>query len=235
MLPEQFKNTIFSADDFGISRKANENILKLAEAGTLDRVSVMTYGFLPKEDIERLLRSGVKLDLHADLKDGIDPKRKLTGDLIGRLSGFALDFLSGKNKVSSVEKRWEKQIEDFRTLFGKYPDGLNSHEHVHFFPPYFKILVKLSKEYRIRYVRLGRESFSGRSLVSTILRILRKRDEKAFLHSGLDTSDSMISFDWIGSFDELKKYSGAKKIELIFHPERNEEMEFLKSIENTPQ
>ena len=48
------KNLIISADDFGKSELANKNILSLAEAGKLDRISVMIEGDSMKKDVEKI-------------------------------------------------------------------------------------------------------------------------------------------------------------------------------------
>src|SRR3989339_287063 len=61
------KNLILTADDFGKSGQANKNILRLTEAGKLDRVSVMIEGDFSEEEIKNLLGSGVKLDIHFEL------------------------------------------------------------------------------------------------------------------------------------------------------------------------
>lgn len=221
------KNMIFTADDFGISQKADERILKLAEAGVLDRVAVMTRGAATASSLERLAKSGVKIDLHAEIRDDIDPNRTLKAGAAGRILIFVKNFLFGENRVSRVAERWDAQIRDFQSIFGRYPDGLNSHEHTHFFPPYFRALLSLAKKYDIPFVRFGKKSFPGNTSVSRILNMLRVADRQEFSRSGLASSDIMISFDWIGSLEPLEKYPESTTIEILFHPERDEEMEFL--------
>lgn len=220
---------IFTADDFGISPQADERILKLAEAGVLDRVAVMTRGTATKESLDRLAKSGVKLDLHAELREDIDPHRTLKAGVFGRVVPFVTSVLFGENRVALVEKRWESQIRDFSALFGRYPDGLNSHEHTHFFPPYFGISVRLAKRFNIPFLRFGREYSSQLTPVACILNVLRCVNKRAFLRSGLNSSDMMISFDWIGTLDVFEKHSEEKTVEILFHPERDEEMEFLET------
>lgn len=223
-------NIIISVDDFGISRKANENILKLVETGKIDRLAVMPHGFISQDDVARLLTSMIPLDLHADVRNDINPKRKLHDGALKRMLLFILKFIVGNNKPRHIEKRWDEQIHAFQKIFNKYPDGLNTHEHVHFFPPYFKVLLKLSKKYDIPYIRFGKESPHGGTSVSIIIHILRKLNMKYFIQSGLTSSDLMLSFDWIKNIQELEKHEPNKKIEIIFHPERDEEMRFLDSL-----
>ncbi|MFA6183807.1 MAG: ChbG/HpnK family deacetylase [Parcubacteria group bacterium] len=224
------ENFIFSVDDFGISAKANQNILKLARAGKIDRVSVMSHGVFSKEEIDQLLETKVRLDLHVDMRNDINPKRKLTDGAIRRGIFFGLNYFLGKTSVKFVEKQWESQINNFQKIFDVNPDGINSHEHVHFFSPYFEVIVRLSKKYGIRHVRFGKESNKERGLTNLILHCFRRRNDQMFLKSNLESSDFMVSFDWIKDFKNISDYSSDKKIEIIFHPERDEEMKFLENV-----
>ncbi len=220
-------NMIFTADDFGISSKANDRILRLAEGGALNRVAIMTHGSATKESLERLAQSGVKLDLHAELRDDIDPNRTLKAGVLGRTLVFLKSVLFGGNRPSLVKERWESQIKAFHSMFGKFPDGFNSHEHTHFFPPYFRSALKLTEKYEIDFIRFGKESFRGNAPVSLILNMLRVFDRRKFRGSRIRSTDFLVSFDWVGDLKSLEKYPQDKTIEIIFHPERDEEMDFL--------
>lgn len=223
-------NIIISVDDFGISQKANENILKLVETGKIDRLAVMVHGNIRQEDVARLLASGILLDLHADVRSDINPKRKLKDGATKRVLLFILNYMMGNNRPKHIEKRFEEQIQAFQALFKKNPDGLNTHEHVHFFPPYFNVLLRLSQKYDIPHIRFGKESPHSKTPVSLIIYMLRKLNMKSFMKSGRVSSDMMFSFDWIKDFRDLEKHGPNKKIEIIFHPERDEEMHFLDNL-----
>lgn len=227
----KIKKIIFSLDDFGISQKANENILKLAEAGKIGRVSVMSHGTIRKEDADRLLATGIKLDAHMDMRNSINPNRKLKDGVIKRAAIFGKDYFIGGKSPRFIEKQWAEQIEKFQNIFGKNPDGINSHEHSHFFPPYFKVSLKLSEKYGIKYVRLGKKTHWGATPVSWILNFFRRKNMKSFLKSRLSSSDLVLSFDWIENLSKLKNYPGDGEIEVIFHPERDEEMAFLEKLD----
>lgn len=229
-MPTNDKNVFFSLDDFGISQKANENILKLAQSGKIGRVSVMSHGAICPEDADSLLATGVELDVHVDLRNSVDFKRKLKDGIFGRAAVFISSYFSGKATPALIEEMWASQIEGFQKIFGKSPDGINSHEHAHFFPPYFRILLKLSKEYGIRRMRFGKKSYWGTAPVSWILNCLRIKNNRLFLESDLDSPDLVLSFDWLGSLDSLEKYLKNGSIEVIFHPERDEEMAFLEDL-----
>lgn len=236
MLKKDNKTIIFSADDFGISQVANDNILKLAESGKLDRVEIMISKNISPEHVSRLTNSGVKLDIHLHLaKEKLDywqdNPRIIEKGAIKRIVFFLFSFLFGDTRPKIVEMEWEKQILDFQKLFGKLPDGASSHEHIHFFPPYFKKLINLSEKYDLKYIRLGKKPFKAKSNVSTILNFLRKLNSARFIKTGVFTPDYMISFDWNNNIDEcLEKTSPNCTTEIIFHPELKNEYAALERL-----
>ena len=226
---------IISLDDFGANEKANSNILQIVSLGKADRVAVMTNGEIASEEINSLLSSGVKLDSHLDITSYLEKDRQLKKGALGRIFLFIKKYISGEISPGKVKQIWEKQICDFQSLFGKAPDGLNSHEHVHFFPPYFNVATELARKYSISYVRFGTQSFSSLSLVSLILNILRIFNKKKFLNSALSSSTFVVSFDWMNNFDfkECEERGlNLNDAEIIFHPEREEELAFLKNSES---
>lgn len=220
-------------DDFGASPKANANILEIARLGKAARVSVMMNGEFTNDEADTLLATGVQLDIHLDVSPNVEEGRKLKKGALGRILLFLKNYLTGKADPQKIKGLWEKQIRDFQSSFGKSPDGLNSHEHTHFFPPYFKVALELARKYDVPYVRLGFESFGSPKPVSLILNFLRKFDRKHLSASGRASSAFLISSDWIKNFDFEKceknpfDLNGA---EVIFHPERDEEFKYLKTL-----
>lgn len=221
------ENLIISADDFGISAEANKNILDLAKSGKIDRVSVLVFGVFNNEEIEELKNSEGKIDLHLNLNEEIGNKRQKKG-VFGRTFVFLAKVIFGVNSTEKVEKKWKKEIEKFFEIFGQKPDGINSHEYVHFFPAYFKIVLKLAKEFNVDFLRFGKNNLKKGGIISFILNYLRKRNKMKFISSNLVTSDFLASLDW---FEQPKNFIEKFKdgeLELILHPERKEEYNFIK-------
>jgi predicted glycoside hydrolase/deacetylase ChbG (UPF0249 family) len=232
------ENIILAADDFGKSEKANRNILELAKAGKLDRVSVMADGvFLPRE-IEELKNVGVKLDIHFEL---IWQKRRrnLLGDkALRQMAVFFLNYVWGdwhvpenpRSGKKSVSKEWGKQIEKFRKIFGRVPDGISSHEHTHFFPPYFGIAINLAEHFNIPLVRFGKKGFLGNGdAKQLILGVLRQVNCRNFFNSKLNSADYFSSLDWIGDVGCFLKNPLEGEVEIACHPERDGELEIIKN------
>ena len=227
------ENIIISADDFGISKLADVNILKLVEAGKIDRVEVMMSPNLNLEEVSRLKNSQVKIDIHLHLiKDDSDywrGDRRLKEGAFKRMVLFVFNYFSGKSSSEKVELKWAIQIEKFREVFGKNPEGIGSHEYIHFFPPYMKAVLKLAKKYEIPYVRMGNKDLKAENMVSMVLNWLRKKNVKKFQESGLLTSPYMASLDWAKNLGDIEKIIPMDgKTELVCHPEREEEFGFMK-------
>ena len=79
-------------------------------------------------------------------------------------------------------------------------------------------------------MRFGKKSYWGAAPVSWILNCFRKNNTRLFSKSGLVSSGLLLSFDWIANFADLEKYPKNEKIEVVFHPERDEEMDFLEKF-----
>ncbi len=225
---------MLTADDFGKNEQTNEKILELAEAGKLDRVSVMAGGDFGPEEIGRIKKTGVKLDIHLEL-DWQKKKRRMTKDntmrqgIVFLANHFRGNRKNKENGDSGVRPAWKEQIEKFREVFGRYPDGLNSHEYVHLFPPYFRIALELARECGIPFVRFGKKGLKGkRNMAKLVLNNLRKWNRRQFVSSGLDSSDYFASLDWIKDVGGFVNDLPDGKTEIACHPEREDELDRIR-------
>lgn len=226
---EKRKNLIITADDFGIGSEANERILKLIRLGKLDRVAIIAHGFFNDKEKKELLESGVKIDLHLNITENISKKRKIKEGVFKEGAIFLLKFFSRKLNVKKVYDSWDNDFRLFQKKFGRNPDGLNSHQHVHFFSPYFKIVLKLKKKYQIPFLRFGVDAFLGDSnKTKKIVDFFRKKNKKRFIASGLESTEYFVSLDWISDLKNFLSHSPEGSIEIACHPEREEEFEKIK-------
>ncbi|MGK2849060.1 MAG: ChbG/HpnK family deacetylase [Minisyncoccota bacterium] len=220
------KNIEITLDDFGISELANDRIIALIKSGNISRVSVMMNGILRQNDITELLHSGVLLDIHLDRYARVETERSLTAGAVKRLLLFVKQYLGGELSPRIIEKRWEQQLQSFHEIFRRFPDGINSHEHVHFFPPYLRIAIWLAQKYDIQYMRFGQRTVSRRAFIAWILHGLQYSGRHIFRKSGLLSPAILISWDWLKQ-DTVPQWSTLTKpffiTEIIFHPERKEE------------
>jgi len=220
-----------SADDFGISELSNQNILALLRLKKLDRIAVMMDGMrLPNvSEVNELLESGVKLDIHLNEIQKITENRALSEPVIPRLVNFLWRFIIGDVRTSIMEIKWRKELNNFRRIFGRNPDGISAHQHIHFFPAYFRAALRLAEDFAIPYIRFGAkgiiESDNG---VYKILNFLHRRDEKFFAKANIVSSDFWLSLDWVKDVDNIGKSLPEGITEVVCHPERQNEFEIVK-------
>lgn len=228
MLDNKIKEKlIISADDFGISPLANQKILELVRLGKMDRVEVMMNGFVSQEEADELNRFGVKLDIHFDLEDGIKENRKLKEGVSKRAVIFLWNYITGKTRGKGIEKKWSEQTDRFVKLFGKKPDGASSHQYIHYFPPYFRMILKLAQRYGIPFVRIGKKGIiKEKSNVCRILSFLQNKDKKYF-NQDFSSTDYMVSLDWIKDLNHFLQNIPEGKTEIVCHPERAEEYDII--------
>jgi predicted glycoside hydrolase/deacetylase ChbG (UPF0249 family) len=213
---------ILSADDFGKTEEGNARILKLAQKGKLDRVAIMVNrNFLSAEDLARIKICPVALDLHFEFPF----QKKKSRSIVKRSFLFLYHHLTNQESISAG---WEEQIQKFVFLFGKIPDGLNAHEYIHFFPPYFKVAIKLCEKYRIPYLRFGKVSIiKNHKVISHILWRLHKKNRPAFAASHLSSSDHLVSLDWIHHTEKFLQNLPDGRTEIVCHPKRKDEFELI--------
>lgn len=226
---------IISADDFGLNEKSNRNILDLAKNGKLDRVAVMPFGKFQEDDVTGILGTGVKLDIHLHVErmksDSFENNGQHQG-ILRRIGNF-ISLICRSGNIEDAHDEWEKQFDEFEKVFGRKPDGINSHEHIHFFPPYFRLALVLQKKMSSDYFRFGRNGVVGGTPTAIILKLLGCLDRKILRNQKTDipTSDYFVSFDWLS---DPEKFIGNIPenitMEILFHPMRDNEYEFLKNL-----
>lgn len=222
------RKLIITADDFGIGEKANVSILKLAKAGKLDRVAVIPHGIFTDREAKELISSGVNIDAHLNITENILGKRKIKESVIKGILVFLMSLITGKISKKKTHDLWEQDIKVFKERFKKNPDGINSHQHVHFSLKYLRIALDLMEKNDIEFIRFGKKSLlGGKNKVKRILSILRKKNKKVFFESGQSSSDYFVSLDWIENPDYFFQKNPKGTIEIVCHPEREEEFEII--------
>lgn len=215
---------IITADDYGI-RQTAEPILRLAHEGKVDRVAVLIH-YVSPDQARALIASGVKIDLHLELIALLKSGEKVEESPISRGLNFCVRYYTGLLPAKKVAHEWETQIKRFEELFGRLPDGLNSHEHLHFFPKFSRIFVTLAKQYRIGYLRFGRRGMlllQDFTLTGKILSLLWERARHHYVGQSFETSDYVVSLDWLTDFTDFSRQLPAGTVELVVHPEREED------------
>jgi predicted glycoside hydrolase/deacetylase ChbG (UPF0249 family) len=143
------------ADDYGLSKGVDEAIRKLIAQGRLNATSVMTVA--PSLDgpeavsldalniPERRAAIGLHLTLTAPFRPLSKSFQPLRDGAFMPLGGMLLASLRhGLHRASLVDEV-TAQIEAFRTAFGRPPDFIDGHQHVHIFPQVRDALIDVTR------------------------------------------------------------------------------------------
>ncbi|NNM60006.1 MAG: ChbG/HpnK family deacetylase [Legionellales bacterium] len=134
------KSIILCADDFGLNEGINEGILGLVKQKRLSAVSCMMNIGKSQLAFSRLkpYEDSIDIGLHFNLTEGT----ALTGvssltDETGKLR--SINQLLVRSTVRSIKQRHveqelEAQLNQFEAAFGRLPDFIDGHQHIHHLP-----------------------------------------------------------------------------------------------------
>ena len=151
-----------TADDLGLHPAINDGAMRADDEGIVTCVSIAAHGpaFAAAAALCRS-RPALECGVHLALTDGIpvlppervpslvDGSGRLPRSWAGLLGGCVL----GRVDPAEVEAEWRAQLSRLPAA-GLAPRHLDSHQHVHLFPPFFSIARRLAAEFGIAHIRL---------------------------------------------------------------------------------
>jgi predicted glycoside hydrolase/deacetylase ChbG (UPF0249 family) len=159
------RTLVVNADDLGLTVGVNDGIFDAHDRGILTSASLMATAPAAANAICRA-RSHPTLGIgvHLTLVDGtpmLPPDRVPTlvqddGRFHRSWRPFIVACLMGRISMDDVERELAAQIE-YAVSQGITPTHLDSHKHVHLFPPVFESVVRLARRFRIHVVRVPYE------------------------------------------------------------------------------
>lgn len=222
---------VVNADDFGLSEQINRGIEAAFVRGILRSASIMPNG-AAFDDAVRIAAAtpGLGIGIHLSLIDEQCSARlaEVQGlaDAWGRLpkhyQGFLLRWLLRRFNTRHIRTEVRAQIS--RVLqSGIKPTHLDSHQHLHLFPPVLTVVLEEAVSAGIPVIRLPDERSQGRGIRGKVLarlssrtlprlRLLQIRSVDHFW--GLSHSGCMSETHLLGVLARLK--SGIN--ELMCHP-----------------
>jgi len=128
---------IVNADDFGRSRGINRGVLECHDRGVVTSASLMAVWPASAEAADAARdRPRLSIGLHLDLGEW----RRRDHDWECTYLRVPLD------DGEAIQTELERQLRVFRTLVGRDPTHLDSHQHVHRDEPVRSILLELGRE-----------------------------------------------------------------------------------------
>lgn len=227
------KKLIINADDYGICPSVNYAIENLIRAGRLLDVSILANFKLYEESADFLLRQpefavGVHLNVVEGVAVSLAGKVKILLGSDGKflnLSRVLLRYTRAPFAVSeAVEIEWRNQIE-LLLESGLKISHADTHQHIHAFPPFWKILMKICNDYGIVAARLPREKseIGLRRTAGFALCQAANVSRGIFPNRNVRLNNHFLGFKRAGFYGEAEMIADVKNLkngvtELCLHP-----------------
>jgi predicted glycoside hydrolase/deacetylase ChbG (UPF0249 family) len=144
---------IVNADDFNLTLGVSRGILRAHREGIVTSTTVLVN--LPSLEASRDLArdaSGLSLGLHLNLTLGAPvlpaPRVPSLVDSAGRFPRRPARF-ARQGTSREIRDELAAQVDRFVTAFGRPPSHLDSHHHIHRYPPILEVLADLASSLRI--------------------------------------------------------------------------------------
>ncbi|MEQ4721874.1 ChbG/HpnK family deacetylase [Nonomuraea sp. B19D2] len=225
---------IINADDYGLTEGIARGILRAHRHGVVTSTSVLAVGPCVRRTArwladEPALGTGAHLALI-----GVDPPVLTSREiptLTTRRGGFPRDwraFLSrasaGRIDPADVEREFSAQLERLTGECGLRLTHLDTHQHLHLWPPVSRVFVALARRWRVRAVRLPSSRArgpKGAGIRHLSGRLARRTSAAGLLnpeaYAGLDEAGRLTLPRLMTTIDRLAA-SGAATVEINCHP-----------------
>ncbi|MEK6816160.1 MAG: ChbG/HpnK family deacetylase [Nanoarchaeota archaeon] len=222
------KYLIVNADDFGLSELTNEGIIKGHREGIVTSTSIMANmpAFLHAVKLARRYKAlGVGVHLNLTTGKPLSGNKSLCNEK-GEFHPDNLKRLLKRNlSIWDIENELRMQIRKVKESKIRITH-LDGHKHIHVLPKVRKVIVKLSREYGIKYVRLPYERFSDIthfSLKKYVVNFSARASSKLWKAHGLAYPDHFFGTTYTGKANYQNLYSLVSSVkdgvnEIMVHP-----------------
>lgn len=239
------KRLIVNADDFGLSRSVNEAVFQAHKNGILTSTTIM-MNMPAADDAVKIAQSLPKLGVgvHLNLSKGKRlSKDRCTEYLVDdngefkyspvRLAAMSMVFHSVRKAIrTELAEQIQKLINS-----GIIPTHLDSHKHLHCYPPIYSIVCDLARIFKIKAVRWCYEPkevsaapwpLSGADCRRQAALIRKMAKINRFQENYFIKTDAFFGLAHLGKIDvsflkSLSLYGGSSTAELMCHPATEDE------------
>lgn len=138
------KRVVVCGDDFGMNADVDEGMIALAGMRRLSAVSCLSLGPTFAANASRLAALNVDIGLHLNLSETLGAD----AEPLPSLGALILKAYAGRLDAAWIDARLDEQFDAFEAAFGRAPDYVDGHQHVHQLPGIRKrVLARLAQRY----------------------------------------------------------------------------------------
>ena len=199
------KRLIANADDFGFTPDVNAGIIEAHQRGILTATTLMANGDA-FDDAVRLSRANPALDVGCHLVLVGGPSVARPSELLPPSAGrLAVRVALGR---LDIYEELAGQVSKIISA-GIQPTHLDTHKHTHLAPPVLRVVLRVSREFGIPWVRrpfdFPLQGGSGpapwlQRAAGRAMPLLRRRFERVVLAGGCRMTDHFAGFQLTGRF-----------------------------------
>lgn len=188
------KSLVICADDYALNTAVSQGIRDLVQANRISAVSCMTNSPSWMEEAALLKQLPKSIEQQVDIGLHFNLTHSFTANKSIDLSRLIMSGLFGKVDKQWVAQELNTQLDNFEAAFGRAPDFVDGHQHVHVFPQIrqlvFAVLIQRYGVGSNSYLRNVNPSLSGHDakLKAVILNILAYRFSKDATLAGFKLS-----------------------------------------------
>jgi len=230
----ELKQLIINADDFNSDSEKNRGILEAAEKGIVTTTTVISNLPIDSETVSSLKNSFNSIGIHLNITKGT-PLSRDAETLVDK-NGQFFDKQTAWKKALSKLYNHEELFSEFSAQIemlldhGIVPDHIDSNNHLHIFPVFADITAQIANKYKIKLIRVPRETFyfSDINFSKTFIKkyfiySLALMAKKFFLKAGLNFPDHFngIAYPSMVSKESIIKFIKnlpTGTTELMCHP-----------------
>jgi predicted glycoside hydrolase/deacetylase ChbG (UPF0249 family) len=226
------KRLIINADDYGLCTEVNSAVEQLIGAGRLRSVSMLA-NFSSFDECAHFLISkpSVSAGVHLNIIEGrpvsaasmIKPLLDSDGAFVSLNRVLSRWFTRPVIVEDAIEREWSAQLE--LVLASGLPiSHLDSHQHIHAFPPFWRIAQRLCHSYDIKGLRFPFERNSkGRRIAGFALRNIARYSRSMYSGSSAVLNDHFLGFTRVGHYSTKELIADLSDLadgvtELCIHP-----------------
>lgn len=223
---------ILSGDDYGLTPGVSEGILRAHEYGVLTSTSVLTNTPAFDQYSTALSSSGIDVGLHICFAGEDPPLLTATeiptlmapgGGLNRDWKQFLRQWLRGGIDPEDLAREADAQF-DALVAAGVTPSHLDTHQHLHLWPPLASMIIHLAARRQVPAVRVPTSRFPAPTHVG--VNALSRRLRRKVANHNLATTDRFAGLHQAGSWNEPRLTGtiermarlGVESIEIGTHP-----------------